>query len=1388
MARLTLSFLGSFQASIDNKPLHLRSARIQALLAYLALEPGREHTREALAALFWPDEPDQAAKQNLRQALYQLRQLLGEQAGPLLLVTRDTVRLNEAANHALDVSAFVGHLKLGRLKEAVELYQGELLEQLTSGSDRFEEWLALRREQLHILALEALHQLAEHALDQGDDIQAQHYARRQLALEPWREHAHRQLMFALVRRGERSAALAQYEACSSILAEELGVEPEHETQALLEQIRDGKLDKETRWQGDRVTSLANENVTPSPLHPFTPSPHHDLADAPDIGVFYGRTGELEQLNRWLLDDRCRLIAVLGMGGMGKTTLAARQARQCAEHFEFVIWRSLLNAQALSDLLGGWLHVLSDQQLAHIPPSLDVQLGLVFDYLRKHRCLLVLDNAESIMQGGERAGYYRAGYEDYGQLLLRMGQSTHQSCLLITSREQPRELARLEADTPLVRAMPLAGLDMAVGGELLSARGLIGPGASAAALVERYSGNPLALNLVAEAIQDVFDGDIAAFLGDEAPIFDDIRDVLDQQFARLAPLERDLLLWLAIAREPLAEPQLWQPFARTTAKRSFLEALRSLQRRSLLEQYALEDHSSAFGLQNVVTEYLTDYLVAQVGQEFEIETPILLHSHALIMAHAKEYVRQSQERVILQPIGERLLAQGGRVPLEARCKALLARMRRERPLQPSYLAGNLLNVLLHLGVDLRGYDFSHLSVWQAYLRGADLPAMDFSHADLAGSVFTDYAGAVTSVAFSPDGRLLAAGADSGLIYLWRVADRQLIGICHGHASHVWSLAFGGAAGQQLLSGSADTTVRIWDVERRQTLHILTGHTSVISTVGFHPAGTTIASGSLDQTVRIWDARTGQLLDILQTGGARIEALAFSPDGALLATGGHDQLVRLWDWQQAQVLHTLHGHTNLVKALGFCPRPLYWGGAAHTVLASGGDDQTLRIWDTQRGELIGSFAGHTAAVISIAFTVDGTRLISGSDDQTVRVWDLAAWAGDAGRALASRILHGHYGTVRSLAVHPQPEPTRELLASGSYDKTVRLWDVRSEHTLAILRGHSKSLQALVFASADAAGHHRLLVGGTDGQSVRVWDGRTGRVLHTLRGHTSLTEKIAFRADGVQLASASWDETARIWDLKSGQTRRILQGHTGAVATAVIGPGPHGRRVIASGGLDSSVWVWDGETGQALACWRGHRDRVVAFAFHPEGTLLASGSWDSTIGMWDLERNELVCFLHGHTETIECVAFHPGGELLASGSWDRSVRLWDVRTGQTIQILQGHSDGMEMVTFSPDGALLASCACDHLVCVWDMQQGRLLYTLRGHTSWVRCVAFSSDSALLASGSDDGTIKLWDVTPGGAGICRQTIAMEDPYTGMNITGATGISEAQKMALKKLGAREETG
>ena len=228
MATLQLTLLGAFQAHWNGRPIiHFRSANTQGLLAYLALEADRAHARDSLATLFWPDQPTATARHNLRQTLYQLRRLLEPADPPFLLITRQTVQFNRSADCDLDVARFLDGLERRNLAVAETLYAGDLLAGFNCDSPLFEAWARRQQERLHRLALTALHELTAQRLQQGGDAYAAALvaARRQLELEPWRETAHRQLMEALARMGDRPAALAQFETCAAVLAEELGISP-----------------------------------------------------------------------------------------------------------------------------------------------------------------------------------------------------------------------------------------------------------------------------------------------------------------------------------------------------------------------------------------------------------------------------------------------------------------------------------------------------------------------------------------------------------------------------------------------------------------------------------------------------------------------------------------------------------------------------------------------------------------------------------------------------------------------------------------------------------------------------------------------------------------------------------------------------------------------------------------------------------------------------------------------------------------------------------------------------------------------------------------------------------------------------------------------------------
>jgi hypothetical protein len=548
-------------------------------------------------------------------------------------------------------------LDLDSLVNAVSLYRDDFLTGFTLfHCPDFDEWQFFQTESLRQSFSTALVRLIQVHSVQGNAELAILHARRWLALDPLHEAAYYRLMQLYAQTGQQAAAVRQYRLCVQVLQEELGISPSAETTALYERTRIGDLSREVGepgGKGEIFSSTPTYPVGSLPMEHLPASPYLDWGEVPDIGVFYGRQTELAELRQWLVAKRCRLVAILGMGGVGKTALAAKLTQALADGFEYVIWRSLLNAPPFAEILQGCLQFLSDQHVVDLPDSLDERLALLLGQLRRHRCLVVLDNIESILQGGDRAGYYRPGYEAYGQLIRRVGEAKHQSCLLLTSREKPRGFARLEEPITSVRSLQLAGLGADEGQEILKMRGLSGPAETATALVERYSGNPLALRLVAQTIHELFEDDIAAFLREETPIFDDIRDVLDQQFARLPALEREIIIWLAIEHEAISAEALWGNLVSSGSRAAFLEALRSLQRRSLVEK-----SSHGFILQNVVTEYTTEHLIAQVCQEIETEALDLFISHALMKAQAKEYIRQSQLRLILQPLAERLVARLG----------------------------------------------------------------------------------------------------------------------------------------------------------------------------------------------------------------------------------------------------------------------------------------------------------------------------------------------------------------------------------------------------------------------------------------------------------------------------------------------------------------------------------------------------------------------------------------------------------------------------------------------------------------------------------------------------------------------------------------------------------
>ena len=433
MARLTLHLLGSFQASLDEQPItRFRSDKTRALLAYLVTEANRSHRRESLATLLWSGSSEKAARLSLRVSLSNLHKILGPMAryqkdpdesaddASCLRIARESVRMNVPCRDCwIDAVEFDTLLAnsdahrheeitrcpacIQRLMRAVELYQGDFLAGLVlPDSPDFDEWRLLHQEMRHHRALAAFETLASHFADLGQYEQAENLARRQIALEPWREEAHRQLMLVLALSGDRSGAMAQYATCRQILLDELAVEPAEETVALYEQIR----------QGETGHTWAQESK-PSPLREYIPTQHHNLPL--QVTPFIGRDAELTQLVQRIVDPAYRLVNLVGVGGVGKTRLALAAAEQAMSRFPHGVWFVPLLAVAdygsHTETTPAQMAPYDQQEAALargvLTTAIADALGLTFsgqdepqrqllDYLHDREMLIVLDGFERLM--------------------------------------------------------------------------------------------------------------------------------------------------------------------------------------------------------------------------------------------------------------------------------------------------------------------------------------------------------------------------------------------------------------------------------------------------------------------------------------------------------------------------------------------------------------------------------------------------------------------------------------------------------------------------------------------------------------------------------------------------------------------------------------------------------------------------------------------------------------------------------------------------------------------------------------------------------------------------------------------------------------------------------
>ncbi|MCE7986305.1 MAG: hypothetical protein DYG89_34460 [Caldilinea sp. CFX5] len=381
---------------------------------------------------------------------------------------------------------------------------------------------------------------------------------------------------------------------------------------------------------------------------------------------------------------------------------------------------------------------------------------------------------------------------------------------------------------------------------------------------------------------------------------------------------------------------------------------------------------------------------------------------------------------------------------------------------------------------------------------------------------------------------------------------------------------------------------------------------------------------------------------------------------------------------------------------------------------------------------------------------------------------------------QIIDAQDNALFSVAFHP----TRNILATGSHEGSVRLWSIATQahpmvevgRCLAVRQGWPHRIWDMTLVKSSNREESMLISGGDDGR-LQLWHWPSGALEKVLVGHTrairALTCTLPTAGTEPLLASGGVDMTVRLWRLADGCCRHVLYDHTGGVLALALRPD---GRVLASGGYDNTVRLWDVQDGECLAILPACKDTVRALAFSPDGALLAAGSSDARVQLWDAQTFAHQTVLPGHQTTVAALAFCPTESVLASADF-QAVRLWDLRTGQCTQVI----DGCYPLIFHPNGKFFFSLQRGHCVPqLIDIQTGQILRTYAGAIGHIYCLQVSADGQFLFGGAEEGVIRIWDSN---SGALVRTLTPARIYEQMNITGVRGLTSAQQAALRLLGA-----
>lgn len=601
---------------------------------------------------------------------------------------------------------------------------------------------------------------------------------------------------------------------------------------------------------------------------------------------------------------------------------------------------------------------------------------------------------------------------------------------------------------------------------------------------------------------------------------------------------------------------------------------------------------------------------------------------------------------------------------------------------------------------------------------------------SGTTCLEYKGHIVSVAFSPDGKLVAAGVETGSteqrhrILLWDRSTGRIVKECAGHKNRIGVLVFCDK-GQVLASASDDGTARLWNITTGEELHQFRIGNSR-SALAYSPNLRSLVSSDDEHVMKLWDIDTGKEKQRFKAHSSPVVSVVFSPDAKALISADDSGCVHIWDVMNGDCVYRFSVTATYLNRLILAP-----DGKRLLIGTKLGE---ISLWDVATGEELWRIPGHEWRVEALAWSLNSKTVASAGAEGTVCLWDVTTGA-------EMRALRGYEHDVTSIAFSPDGS----TLASGSFHHRVRLWRIAEDGEKPLSLGHRGWINCVAF-SADST----LVACGSDDESISIWHVPSARSVVRIRADHGRVLSVSFSPDGKLLASGHWDGSVRVWDVASGAVVQKINEHTASVSFVAFSPDGKLVAAMSRSRLTVSSLNSDGRS-QVLLNKPNVPDGVdfQTIAFSSDGTLLVCACTRNAVYAWQIASGKSAVCLQLEGQYFSRGALTSNGSTLVSLSGERTVGLWDVITGKKTReikidrfLADREGSATDVVIPSPDSRLLALEYDDGAVCVWETISGNLVRALGIQRSPVGTLAFSGDMRILAVGSVDFTVQLYDIT----------------------------------------------